>query len=668
MKKFYLFALLMSFCSFGLVGCDDDDEVVAPLPEVEAPIIKLDPARIDATAEGGEFSLNVTVENPIEGAELKVENTAEWIEVVAAEGKISVKVAENTAVAREAELKVAYPEAETVSVAVKQAEGKPAAFQVEVKSVSEIGAMVNVVAQDKQMRYIMQTFYTDLVNRFPEDAQLVANDKRYFETMAEDYMLPFDELMESNSQVGDQELPVEGLVPGRKYTTYVYGVSLPDFTQLTEVTRVEFETVAVEKKDIRFEITATAESINIDLNIKPVNYDGKYSYDIVEMPATMTDEEVRTRLEEDWYQTIALYLMFGETPETITNSFCMTGECVWAAEKDAKRDYVAYAYGVDEKTAFINSEVQFVRVKTGDVAPSDNIITIDVSDITAYTAHVSFTPSNDDPYAMIALSDEQIAGIEGDDLLNALSRMVDFWVNGVFESEMSGLLPSTEYHVFAFGYKSGTAITALFEKVFTTAAPEVSPAKAELNYGKYYDALRVGELDIDYDNQAADGTVFIPVDFVYDEGTTLYSAFFTEKEANSLTDDQIITNLIDRFGPTDVRVPYAILRAPYGMSIVGVAFGIDAEGRYTKVYRGQTLTATPEGVGDPKELVANYPWPKPEEEAISAAAPKRQIVKAEANFDAFRAAAVMEKARSAKKAALKAQGAKAILPRVKMVR
>ena len=758
MKKYYLFALLLSMCSFGFVGCSDDDDVVTPeveapvvkvapetveieaeggaaaimvtienaiaeakisvepatAPEwiemmvmndkialkvsanteeqgreakftvkypkaedahfmvkqagtakVEAPVVKVEPMAVEAAAEGGAFTINYSVENPVEGTQLEVENTAEWIsEVNVAADKISFVVAVNEAEAeRNAELTAKYAGAEDVKIAVKQTAGAAKAFVVEVKDIAEIGVTVSVKAKDKEMRYIAQTFYTEMVNQFPEDAALVANDKRYFETMAEDYMLPFDELMESNSQVGDQELPVDGLVPGRKYTTYVYGVSLPDFTQLTEVTRVEFETKAVAKQDIKFDIKASAESIYVDLNIQPVNYDGLYSYDVVELPASLSDEAVKTRLEEEWYQMVALYLMFGETPESISNSFCMSGECVWNAEKDANKNYVAYAYAVDGKTAFIQSDVQFVRVKTGDVAPSENVITIGLKDVTPFSATATFEPSNDDPYAMIALSDDEIKDIPAEELLPTLVTLVNFGINGYFETPMAGLMPGTSYHIYAFGYQSAAATTDLFELMFTTPAAQESTGKAELNYGKFYDALRVGELDSDYDNQAADGTAFIPIDFVFDEGMTFYSAFFTQKEADSFTDDmKLMTNIMDRFGPTDVRVPYAILRAPYDMTIVGVAFGIDAEGKVTKLFRGAPLTIDRDLVGDAQELVDNYPWPNPDNQ-VGSARPERSIMGNADQIAAAKQTLKMNHKREAMKANLSAKGAR-VLSRV----
>lgn len=668
MKKIYLFALLVSLCSFGFMGCDDDD--TAPAPTEEAPVVKLDQTVIEAPASGGEFTVGYTVKNPRQDGRLTLssQECPEWLgEVHIDDNRIVCSVAENsTEEAREFELAFTYPEAAESRLLVRQAAGEPEtpkAFQIELKDVSEMGAYFDIIPADKEMRYVVMTFYSDLVDRFPDDKDLVANDKRYFEQQAADYQQPFGEMMESNSEVGDQELyPVEGLVPGRKYTTYIYGISLPDYGQLTEVTRISYQTTDVPKQDIRFDIKSEASGVVINTTIKPIDYYDLFSYDVIEVPADATDEQINTRIQEDWYQMVALYLMFGETPQSITAMTCTTGECVWDAEKLANRTYVAYAYAVNEENAFMTSEVQFTRVKTGDVDPSDNVIDISVTDITPYTAKVTFTPSNEDPYAMVGLSAAEVEGLSQEQLTNLLLSMANNSVNGQFESEMKSLMPETEYRVYAFGFQSGAATTALFEKSFTTTRAEASDVKAELRYSKFYDAMQVAGLNPDYTNMAAEGTAFIPVDFVFEEGTTFYSTFFVQKEADSMTDEEIITGVIDRFGPTNVSTPYSVLRAPYGMTVVGVAFAIDREGRTTKLYRGEPLTVDPEKAGNPQEFVDAYPYPNSRSvSAVRSAAPvatHRSILGDGARIEAYKRTLQFNVRRAESMAALKAEAPK----------
>ncbi len=663
MKKIFLFALFISMCSFGFVSCSDDDEVLPPTPPTEeVPVIKLASSAVEAEAVGGEFTVNYTIENPSEAGELTLSpaETPEWLTATVADNQITVTVAKNqTTEARTFEFTVSYPKAADARLTVNQAAAAPKEIEVQLMDTSEMSVHFNITPKDKEMRYVVMTFYTDMVNMFPDNKELVANDKRYFEQMAADFEVPFGELMESNTAMGDQELyPVEGLVPGKKYTTYVYGVSLPEYEQLTEITRVEFETTPVKKEEIKFDIAATAKGITVDLDIKPINYEGMYSYDVIEFPDDATDEQIITRIEEDWYQAVTLYLMFDETPESIVSMMATSGECVWSTDKLANRTYVAYAYAVDEKTAFMKSDVQFVRVKTGDVPPSNNVIDIQISDITPYTAKVMIMPSNEDPFAMVGVSTEQIKGLTDEELSQFLMSMVTDPVTGPFEADMRGLSPETEYRVYAFGYYSGAITTQLFEKRFTTAKAVPSDARAALNYAKFYDSMAVAELDPGYKNMAKDGAVFIPVDFIFDEGTTFYSSFMTQKEADSLTDEEIITMVIDRFGPTKVTPPYSILRAPYDLPVVGIAFAVDQEGRITKLFRGAPVTAKADQVSDPKEFVEKYPNPStPTSKPVSMSTPTHQksIMAEDAKVANFKKELTFNKSRKAYTEAMQAK-------------
>lgn len=131
--KSYLWSLLLLVaCSAAVVGCSDDDDVVTPpTPEVPNPELTVNPLTVDATAEGGEFTLNVEVKNSTAAVvEALTEN--EWIKDVKVEAAGKQEGILNSVVtftveanageqAREGEVKVSYKDAKEVKVAVKQA-------------------------------------------------------------------------------------------------------------------------------------------------------------------------------------------------------------------------------------------------------------------------------------------------------------------------------------------------------------------------------------------------------------------------------------------------------------------------------------------------------------------------------------------------------------------
>ena len=111
---------LLALCVLTLVACDDTPE---PEPIVKAPIVTLDKEIVEATAEGGTFNVNYTIENAQEGVMLRVVEEVEWIsDITVKSGVISFVVAANeTTEERNATLNVEYTGAETHTIAVTQA-------------------------------------------------------------------------------------------------------------------------------------------------------------------------------------------------------------------------------------------------------------------------------------------------------------------------------------------------------------------------------------------------------------------------------------------------------------------------------------------------------------------------------------------------------------------
>ena len=98
-----------------------------PEPEpVEQPVLTLtSDSVIEFEVEGGNADVTYTLENAIEGVEIVVECSADWVEykVFAADGKLSLVVEANEGEEREATLQVSYIR-ESFTVAIKQ-EAKP---------------------------------------------------------------------------------------------------------------------------------------------------------------------------------------------------------------------------------------------------------------------------------------------------------------------------------------------------------------------------------------------------------------------------------------------------------------------------------------------------------------------------------------------------------------
>lgn len=129
-------------------------------------------------------------------------------------------------------------------------------------------------------------------------------------------------------------------------------------------------------------------------------------------------------------------------------------------------------------------------------------IEISVTDISAYSAMLTVTPSTDDKYACVFISSAQWPDmIEGD---AAVKYIVDNFdpalFQGEYSEELQPLMPDTEYMVIAFGYDGGVATTELFTYTFTSLKAQVGSVEIlDIKLLKLFDVAEVAALDPSYE-------------------------------------------------------------------------------------------------------------------------------------------------------------------------
>ncbi len=132
--KSYLWSLLTVFAlAFTAASCSDDDEVVPPTPQPDAPAVTLKSSSMDVAAEGGEHSFGFTVANATD-AKVEATTDAAWVENVTVkesrasfDGEVSFSVKANSeTVSRKATITVSYKGAKSVEFELTQvAKGEP---------------------------------------------------------------------------------------------------------------------------------------------------------------------------------------------------------------------------------------------------------------------------------------------------------------------------------------------------------------------------------------------------------------------------------------------------------------------------------------------------------------------------------------------------------------
>ncbi len=133
--------------------------------------------------------------------------------------------------------------------------------------------------------------------------------------------------------------------------------------------------------------------------------------------------------------------------------------------------YVLVAYFDTTGKLIGNAEIHKIHTLT--LEPSDNKITLEITEVKARSIYFNITTTNDDPYALMIAPAESFKGKEGQELLDALvahfQSTFGFTQTGDLSSYFSDDIEAeTEYIVAAWGYAAGTATTDPVYQYVTT--------------------------------------------------------------------------------------------------------------------------------------------------------------------------------------------------------
>lgn len=128
----------------------------------------------------------------------------------------------------------------------------------------------------------------------------------------------------------------------------------------------------------------------------------------------------------------------------------------------------------------ITSSIKAIGLTTPPVTPSDNILKVEISQVTATDAQLKITPSNNDPYVWMELPEELYQGKSEEELKAFLLKYYSsFFPLHTSRGELTrtfdnNLEPDLGYMILAFGYDGGMT-TELFTTTFRTL-PAGDPA------------------------------------------------------------------------------------------------------------------------------------------------------------------------------------------------
>lgn len=459
----------MSAVLVAFVSCERGGE------DVKQSGIILYNSEIEVGVDAADLFFTYDIKNRIEGVTLDVECDVKWITIdTVAPTIVRYTVAENDGEERVATLNLTYG-SEHNTLKIRQL-GYEAPLALTIEKVDATSVTFSVVALDDNMTWIGQIVGKDWYESFTTE-ELLSEDLRYYRGMAEEEGKSLEEYLSSILSRGSHaNIRMAGLDPETDYVVYIYGLSAAGEVT-SRIFHKEFSTEhPYEGNDVTYAIDVVVNRAIATISIQPSHEGVAYFNNLItreDFEAYGGDinkaaDAVVEKIIEDY---AAWDYSLAETFEYNTDYLATEYEF----EAMANTEYVAFAFKWNEQCERL-SEVSYKWFEIGEIPPSENVITMEISNVTQSTFDIVATTSNLDPYVIFPIPAMDIAKKRTDDaifeyILNTYgtSGLVYYQCEGDVEGTFSGLEAGTEYAVLAFGYEAGTLTTSIVRQDITTA-------------------------------------------------------------------------------------------------------------------------------------------------------------------------------------------------------
>lgn len=209
-------------------------------------VFELSSDNVNTTAAGGEYSIDYTITNPVDGAGVEAVTDAGWIGQfdMSSEGSIKFMVQENEGEARSASVNVTYAGIErSFTVNQKAAEtGDGKTIDITIVDASTLNVVVSIIPSDKEMTYIAMFAEKSFIDGFASDEELFEDEMDYYTEQANGFGVDLATYLQYIVLFKGDNPSMPMAVPNydTAYYAYAYGVNEEGITLETKVFKKEF--------------------------------------------------------------------------------------------------------------------------------------------------------------------------------------------------------------------------------------------------------------------------------------------------------------------------------------------------------------------------------------------------------------------------------------------
>ena len=645
--KNLLWSLLPLFCLTMVVSCGEDPTAGNNEPSGKDSKINIAQSTVNVGPAGGTQMLEYEIVNPKGNVKISAKAADTWVKDfnTSITGALAFEVEPNeTGAVRKCLVTIEYPYAKPAIFTVVQASTVTAGFDVTFHS-SLFGFTVDIYPEKKDVEYIIMSASAEYViaSEFETGEDFYNDDYAYFGWLGSFYGESAVDVMNTRAKIGDQiGVEVGKGAPGTPYIVYLYYFDTASGAMISDVDFNLVWTTAPVQQQVDFNMTCEPESCMIHADVTPVGYEGYYYFDAISKsyidsyltefvdmdgePYFKTPEEV---VAYYWYNAVATMMYDGQlSAEAIIRDYSCDGlnddntpRSHFDFELLANHDYYVFAFTMDNN-ALCASTPKLQLVKTGSVEPSNNVITLSVPKITARTATISATTTNNDYYiaGWEEASKWSTFGDTSEEIQeHLLNTLVYEFLEGDFSMNVIGLKPETEYVFYAFGTRGGVPTTALSTCNFTTKAEGVGAATIELmDYGYFLadDLAQLEGFEEMFSGDKCVGNLIMPIEVKIEgpwDSFWVQGYIWTDRRWEEYDDNNYINGLIwsiNEYGSMTLDKTYNIIEPDSELTYVALV--IDTDGCTSPLLKRQ-INPTFDGARTDVEWFAEW-WNDREEE------------------------------------------------------
>ena len=386
-------------------------------------------------------------------------------------------------------------------------------FEVEIGNVTRSTVTLSVKPSAEVGDYICVVEERSVVDEYTQDKFVIAT---VFQELAEEASSKGLTLAEYIPSVVDngaiEDVTFSGLTLDTEYYILVFGVN-ESYEACTNLTKVAFKTLAVDKSECTFEIAADVVDNTVTISVSPSNNE-MYWY-LCTMPKSTYDYYVTDadgyQMSEGYFyeyffqQDINSYRGAGYSDEQIIEALIHQGnQQLQASGLNENTEYYILVAGLimDAEGIVICTDINKSSYTTKNAAKSSMTFNIEILDVKQMEASFRITPSNNnDLYCALVQPWDGVS--TADEVMHQIVDQWGGWMSvmandkGVVEHTGSNAikLPAadTDYYIIAFGYNGGITTDAYMKTfrtlpggsvedvVFTITASNISPYGFNMN-------------------------------------------------------------------------------------------------------------------------------------------------------------------------------------------